>query len=185
MARAVNDCWPQTSNTSTVEEQDAPRRRPMTRSYPTGEAASTRALLDPLGLPLAASVSVDSAPWKENVPATRDLLVFCSGVEAMSVRKGALSRLAFLVFPLALLLVYWENTYFDGHPFDQTIHLTTTARSRGAARARSAIPLREKSVSQEKSWSLRDIPSTTVNVFITGTVWGARCSCRLSCSSPS
>jgi sterol desaturase/sphingolipid hydroxylase (fatty acid hydroxylase superfamily) len=88
----------------------------------------------------------------------------------MSVRK-ALSRLAFLVFPLALLLVYWENTYFDGHPFDRTIHLTTLL-GLAVLLVLEALFRYEKSVSQKKL-VLRDIASTAVNVFITGTVGSA------------
>lgn len=88
----------------------------------------------------------------------------------MSVRT-ALSRLAFLVFPLALLLVYWENTYFDGHPYDQTVHLTTFL-GLAVLLVLEALFRYEKSVSQEKL-VLRDITSTAVNVFVTGTVGSA------------
>jgi len=85
----------------------------------------------------------------------------------MSVRK-ALSRLAFLVFPLALLLVYWENAYFDGHPLDQTIHLTTFL-GLAVLLVLEALFRYEKAVSQ-KELAVRDIASTAFNVFITGTV---------------
>jgi sterol desaturase/sphingolipid hydroxylase (fatty acid hydroxylase superfamily) len=85
----------------------------------------------------------------------------------MSLRK-ALAPLAFLVFPLALLLVYWENAYFDGHPLDQTIHLTTFL-GLAVLLVLEALFRYEKAVSQEKL-VVRDIASTAFNVFITGTV---------------
>ena len=36
-------------------------------------------------------------------------------------KSKAISSLTLLVFPLALLLVYWEYTYFNGREVAQTI----------------------------------------------------------------
>src|SRR5262245_56488773 len=88
----------------------------------------------------------------------------------MSVRK-ALAPLTFLVFPLALLFVYWENAYFDGHPLDRTIHLTTFL-GLAVLLVLEALFRYEKAVSQKKL-VVRDIAATAVNVFVTITVGSA------------
>ncbi len=76
---------------------------------------------------------------------------------------------ALLVFPAALLIVYWEYTYFNGREIEQTIP------SLGALIALAVLIVLEvlfryaKAVSQRRLL-VRDLASTAVNVFYTGTV---------------
>ena len=147
----------------------------MTRSYPTErrstECCSSRRLL-------AAPLGVDSRGKEESTCPRRHEP---SWIE-MSLRK-ALSRLAFLVFPLALLLVYWENAYFDGHPFDRTIHLTTVLGSRGAGSCSRRYSATRKPY-RKRSWSFA-ISRRRPSMYSSRAPSEACCSCRSSCSSRS
>ena len=89
----------------------------------------------------------------------------------MSVRK-ALSWSATLVFPLALLVIYWEYTYFNGHPIEQTIPSFNTFLALAVLILLEALFRYEKAVSQRRL-VLRDIASTGVNVLLTGTIASA------------
>ncbi len=86
----------------------------------------------------------------------------------MSVRK-VLSSSALLVFPLALLLIYWEYTYFDGHPIEQTIPSFAIFLGLAVLVLLEVLFRYEKAVSQ-KPLLVRDLASTAVNVLFTGTV---------------
>jgi sterol desaturase/sphingolipid hydroxylase (fatty acid hydroxylase superfamily) len=74
-----------------------------------------------------------------------------------------------LVFPLTLLLVYWEYTYFNGHPIEQTIPSFAVFLALAVLIALEALFRYEKSVSQ-RPLIVRDIASTSVNVLFTGTL---------------
>ena len=86
----------------------------------------------------------------------------------MSIRK-ALSWSAFVVFPLAFLAVYWEYTYFNGHPIEQTIPSFAVFFALAVLLVLEALFRYEKAVSQRRL-VLRDLASTAVNVLFTGTV---------------
>jgi hypothetical protein len=86
----------------------------------------------------------------------------------MPIRK-ALSSSSFLVFPLAVLLVYWEYTYFRGRPVEQTIPSFSIFVGLAVLLVLEAIFRCEKGASQRRL-SLRDIASTAVNALYTGTV---------------
>ena len=86
----------------------------------------------------------------------------------MLVRK-LLSSFAVLVFPLTLLAVYLEYTYFNGHEIEQTIPSFAIFVSLAVMIGLEAIFRYEKGVSQKKLVP-RDIASTAVNVLYTGTV---------------
>ncbi len=83
--------------------------------------------------------------------------------------RKALSVSAFLVFPLTLLVVYWEYTYFDGHPIEQTIPSFAIFLALAILIVLEVVFRYEKGVSQ-KRMLLRDVASTAVNVLFTGTV---------------
>src|SRR5262245_28815548 len=86
----------------------------------------------------------------------------------MSTPK-VLSWSAFVVLPLALLFIYWEYTYFNGHPIEQTIPRFATFLALAVLLVLEALFRYEKGVSQRRLvW--RDIASTAVNVLFTGTV---------------
>jgi sterol desaturase/sphingolipid hydroxylase (fatty acid hydroxylase superfamily) len=86
----------------------------------------------------------------------------------MSTRK-ALSWSAFVVLPLALLFIYWEYTYFNGHPIERTIPSLPIFLALAVLLVLETLFRYEKSVSQRRL-VLRDIASTAVNVLFTGTV---------------
>jgi len=88
----------------------------------------------------------------------------------MSIRKG-LSLSAFVVFPfpLALLLIYWEYTYFNGHPIEQTIPSFPVFVALAVLLVLETLFRYEKAVSQRRL-VLRDLASTAVNVLFTRTV---------------
>jgi sterol desaturase/sphingolipid hydroxylase (fatty acid hydroxylase superfamily) len=83
--------------------------------------------------------------------------------------RTAFSSFALLVFPLALLLVYWEYTYFDGHPIEQTIPSFAVFLGLAVLFLLEVLFRYEKSVSQ-RPLLVRDLASTAVNVLFTGTV---------------
>jgi sterol desaturase/sphingolipid hydroxylase (fatty acid hydroxylase superfamily) len=89
----------------------------------------------------------------------------------MSTRT-ALSWSAFVVLPLALLFIYWEYTYFNGHPIEQTIPSFSVFLALAVLVVLEALFRYEKGVSQRRL-VLRDIASTTVNVLFTGTIASA------------
>lgn len=86
----------------------------------------------------------------------------------MSVRKAVASS-ALLVFPLAFLLLYWMNVYFDGHPIERAVPSFVTFTTLAVLILLEQLFHYEKAVSQ-KRLALRDIASTAVNVLVTGTV---------------
>ncbi len=86
----------------------------------------------------------------------------------MSVRK-ALSWFAYLVIPIALLFVYWELTYFRGHPIQQTIPKFSVFLALAVFILLEFAFRYEKRVSQ-KRLAIRDIASTAVNVLGTSTI---------------
>jgi len=86
----------------------------------------------------------------------------------MSIRR-ALASAALLVFPLALLLLYWMHVYFDGHPIQQLIPSFVTFASLAVLILLEQVFHYEKGVSQQRL-AFRDIASTAVNVLVTGTV---------------
>jgi sterol desaturase/sphingolipid hydroxylase (fatty acid hydroxylase superfamily) len=86
----------------------------------------------------------------------------------MSTRK-AVSWSAFVVLPLALLFIYWEYTYFNGHPIERTIPSFAIFLALAVLLVLETLFRYEKSVSQRRL-VLRDIASTAVNVLFTGTV---------------
>jgi sterol desaturase/sphingolipid hydroxylase (fatty acid hydroxylase superfamily) len=79
------------------------------------------------------------------------------------------SSLALLVFPAALLLVYWEYTYFNGHEITQTIPSLRVFLALAVLLVLEALFRYEKAVSQRRL-IVRDAASTAVNVLYTGTV---------------
>jgi sterol desaturase/sphingolipid hydroxylase (fatty acid hydroxylase superfamily) len=79
------------------------------------------------------------------------------------------SAFALLVFPFALLLVYWEYTYFDGHPIEQTIPSFAIFLGLAVLVLLEVLFRYDKGVSQ-KPLLVRDIASTAVNVLYTGTL---------------
>jgi len=81
----------------------------------------------------------------------------------------ALSSFALLVFPLALLLVYWEYTYFNGHPIERTIPSFAVFLALAVLILLEALFRYDKGVSQ-RPLVVRDIASTAVNVLVTGSV---------------
>jgi sterol desaturase/sphingolipid hydroxylase (fatty acid hydroxylase superfamily) len=83
--------------------------------------------------------------------------------------RTALSSSALLVFPLALLLVYWEYTYFDGHPIEQTIPSFAIFLGLAVLILLEVFFHYDKGVSQ-KPLLVRDLASTAVNVLYTGTI---------------
>jgi sterol desaturase/sphingolipid hydroxylase (fatty acid hydroxylase superfamily) len=83
--------------------------------------------------------------------------------------RTVFSSFALLVFPLALLLVYWEYTYFDGHPIEQTIPSFAVFLGLAILFLLEVSFRYEKSVSQ-RPLLVRDLASTAVNVLFTGTV---------------
>jgi sterol desaturase/sphingolipid hydroxylase (fatty acid hydroxylase superfamily) len=86
----------------------------------------------------------------------------------MSIWK-LVSSPAFLVFPLALLLIYWEYTYFNGHPIEQTIPSFAVFLALAVLILLEQLFHYRKAVSQ-KALAIRDIASTAVNTLYTGTV---------------
>ena len=86
----------------------------------------------------------------------------------MSIRK-VFSSLAFLVFPVALLIVYWEYTYFNGHAVEQTIPSFAIFAGLAVLILLEVMFRYEKAVSQ-KRLAVRDVASTLVNVLYTGTI---------------
>jgi sterol desaturase/sphingolipid hydroxylase (fatty acid hydroxylase superfamily) len=82
------------------------------------------------------------------------------------------SSLALLVFPAALLLVYWEYTYFNGHEIAQTIPSLRVFLALAVLLVLEALFRYEKAVSQRRL-IVRDAASTAVNVLYTGTVAAA------------
>ena len=86
----------------------------------------------------------------------------------MSTRK-AVSLSAFVVLPLALLLIYWEYTYFNGHPIEQTIPSFPVFVALAVLLVLETLFRYEKAVSQRRL-ILRDLASTAVNVLFTGTI---------------
>ena len=89
----------------------------------------------------------------------------------MSIRK-ALGLSALLIFPLALLLLYWMHVYFNGQPIERVIPSFVTFASLAVLILLEQVFHYEKGVSQ-KRLALRDIASTAVNVLVTGTVMRA------------
>lgn len=83
--------------------------------------------------------------------------------------RKALSALSFLVLPAALLLIYWEYTYFNGHEIEQTRPNFAVFLSLAVLLVLEALFRYEKGVSQRKLLP-RDIASTAVNVLYTTTV---------------
>ncbi len=86
----------------------------------------------------------------------------------MSPRK-TLSSFAYVVIPLALLFVYWEITYFKGHPIEQMIPKFPTLLALAALILLEFAFRYEKAVSQ-KPLTIKDLASTAVNVLFTGTI---------------
>ena len=83
--------------------------------------------------------------------------------------KRAISSIAFLVFPAALLFIYWEYIYFNGHAIESTIPRFPTLFALAVLILLEQLFRYQKAVSQ-KRLAIRDIASTVVNVFFTGTV---------------
>jgi len=86
--------------------------------------------------------------------------------------RKTLSSLSFLVLPIALLLIYWEYTYFNGSPIEQTIPKIGTFAALAVLIALEAMFRYEKGVSQRKLLP-RDVASTAVNVLGTTTIGSA------------
>ena len=86
----------------------------------------------------------------------------------MSVRK-ALTSFAFWAVPAAFLLIYWEYTYFEGHPIEQTIPRFSIFLALAIVILLEFAFRYEKAVSQ-KPMAVRDIASTAVNVLFTTTI---------------
>ena len=100
---------------------------------------------------------------------------FARGVKRCRYERHLLCS-SFLIFPLALLILYWEYTYFDGHPIEQVI--PSFGIFLGLAvliLLEATIPLRESACRRGGSCSetSRRLPSTCC---ITGTV--ATCALR-------
>ncbi|HMB72888.1 MAG TPA: sterol desaturase family protein [Gammaproteobacteria bacterium] len=86
----------------------------------------------------------------------------------MSARK-AFGSFAFLVIPLVLLFVYWEYTYFNGHPIEQTIPKFSIFLALAVLLVLEFGFRYKKAVSQ-KGLAIRDVASTAVNVLFTTTI---------------
>jgi sterol desaturase/sphingolipid hydroxylase (fatty acid hydroxylase superfamily) len=83
--------------------------------------------------------------------------------------RKTLSSLSFLILPIALLLIYWEYTYFNGSPIEQTIPKIGTFTALAVLIALEAMFRYEKGVSQRKLLP-RDVASTAINVLGTTTI---------------
>jgi sterol desaturase/sphingolipid hydroxylase (fatty acid hydroxylase superfamily) len=77
--------------------------------------------------------------------------------------------LALLVFPAALVLVYWEFTYFNGREIEQAIPSLRVFLALTVLLVLESLFRYEKAVSQRRL-VVRDVASTAVNVLYTGTV---------------
>lgn len=86
----------------------------------------------------------------------------------MAFRKS-FSSSVLLVFPLALLLIYWEYVYFNGHSVEQTIPNFRVFLALAILIVLEQLFRYEKAVSQKRV-AIRDIVSTAVNVLFTGTL---------------
>ena len=75
--------------------------------------------------------------------------------------------------PVALLLIYWEYTYFNGHEIEQTIPSFAVFLSLGVLLVLEALFRYEKGVSQRKLLP-RDLASTGINVLYTSTIGSSR-----------
>jgi sterol desaturase/sphingolipid hydroxylase (fatty acid hydroxylase superfamily) len=89
----------------------------------------------------------------------------------MSIRK-ALHSTVWLVFPLAFLLLYWVNIYFDGHPIERAVPSFVTFLTLAVLILLEQVFHYQKGVSQQRL-AFRDIAATAVNVLVTGTVMRA------------
>lgn len=83
--------------------------------------------------------------------------------------RKSLSFLSFLILPAALLLIYWEYTFFNGHEIEQTIPSFAIFLALIVLLVLEALFRYEKGVSQRKLLP-RDLASTAVNVLYTSTI---------------
>jgi len=86
----------------------------------------------------------------------------------MSIRNMFSSR-GFLIFPLAVLLVYWARMYYEGTDIEMPIRSGDTLVILGVMMVLELAFRYEKAVSQ-KRLVLRDAASSLVNLWLTGSV---------------
>ena len=86
----------------------------------------------------------------------------------MSIRSMFSAR-GFLIFPLAVLIVYWARMYFAGLDIEVPVPAATTFAVLAVMMVLELAFRYEKAVSQ-KPLAFRDIASTLMNLWFTGTV---------------
>jgi len=89
----------------------------------------------------------------------------------MKLKKLFSSR-GFLIFPAALLLIYWARSWVRGENIDLVIPGAVTFGTLGAMMLLELLFRYEKAVSQKRV-VLRDFTSTLINVLVSGTVMSA------------
>ena len=89
----------------------------------------------------------------------------------MSIKNMFSSR-GFLIFPIALLLVYWAQMYYEGLDIEVPVRGATTFAVLAVMILLEVVFRYEKAVSQKRLvW--RDVSSTLVNLWLTGSVMAA------------
>ncbi|MGD8324341.1 MAG: sterol desaturase family protein, partial [Gammaproteobacteria bacterium] len=86
----------------------------------------------------------------------------------MAIKKLFSSK-GFLIFPLALLLIYWAQMYYQGMDIEVPIRGATTFATLAVMILLELAFRYEKRVSQ-KPLVLRDLSSTLMNLWVTGSV---------------
>jgi len=86
----------------------------------------------------------------------------------MSIRN-MFSAKGFLIFPLAVLLVYWARMYFEGLDIEVPVRAAPTLAVLAVMMVLELAFRYEKAVSQ-KRLAVRDVASTLVNLWFTGSV---------------
>lgn len=86
----------------------------------------------------------------------------------MAIKKMFSSR-GFLIFPLALLLIYWANMYIKGQEIEMPVPATFTFATLAVMILLEQFFHYARRVSQ-KPFVYRDLASTLMNLLVTGTV---------------
>lgn len=89
----------------------------------------------------------------------------------MSIRSMFSSR-GFLIFPAVVLIVYWARMYYEGSDIAVPVRGAETFAILGVMIVLELVFRYEKGVSQ-KPFVLRDLSSTLMNLWVTGSVMGA------------
>lgn len=89
----------------------------------------------------------------------------------MSVKHMFSSR-GVLIFPAAVLLIYWARMYYAGLDIEVPVPAATTLAVLAAMIVLELVFVYEKAVSQKRA-VVRDVASTLMNLWVTGTVMSA------------